>query len=404
MPSRSSSAAPRGRVSTGPGADGAGRSRMAEDTRVAAADPSIVAYPAGGTRLESTAAHECRRAYTRCRPVRASAREAGLVLCVRRRSRHRPGQGRPRLRLPRHRRPRRPRPGHARADPVAGDPAGVDQGVDRAQGQRAPAGDRPRRARPQAVSLSPALDRGARRDQVHAHAGVRAGAAGHPPPRRRRPAPPAAVARARARHRRRAARADADPRRQRRVRPHQRIVRPDHAARSPRRRPRPPRPLPLPRQERRDAADRPATTRCWRAASSAARICPARRCSSTSTRPARAGRSRRPTSTTTCATWPGRSSPPRTSAPGRARCWRRARSAPTSSWRRPTARKRFVSEAVGQVAERLGNTKAVCRKCYIHPAVIDAFLDGETIAPFVRTTGAARGGRHQLSRQKRRRS
>ena len=28
------------------------------------------------------------------------------------------------------------------------------------------------------------------------------------------------------------------------------------------------------------------------------------------------------------------------------------------------------------VAERLGNTKAVCRKCYIHPAVFDAYLDG----------------------------
>ena len=62
-----------------------------------------------------------------------------------------------------------------------------------------------------------------------------------------------------------------------------------------------------------------------------------------------------------------------------------------------TARKRFVSEAIGEVAARLGNTKAVCRKCYVHPTVIDAFLDGETIAPFVRTSGAARGGRHQLS-------
>jgi DNA topoisomerase-1 len=61
-----------------------------------------------------------------------------------------------------------------------------------------------------------------------------------------------------------------------------------------------------------------------------------------------------------------------------------------------TARKRFVTEAVGQVASRLGNTKAVCRKCYIHPSVVDAFLEGDTIAPFVRTTSTARG-RHQLS-------
>ena len=35
--------------------------------------------------------------------------------------------------------------------------------------------------------------------------------------------------------------------------------------------------------------------------------------------------------------------------------------------------------AVEQVAERLGNTPTICRKCYVHPAVIDAFMDGTTI-------------------------
>ena len=34
--------------------------------------------------------------------------------------------------------------------------------------------------------------------------------------------------------------------------------------------------------------------------------------------------------------------------------------------------KRNIVEAVEAVAKRLGNTKAVCRKCYIHPAVFDA--------------------------------
>ena len=43
------------------------------------------------------------------------------------------------------------------------------------------------------------------------------------------------------------------------------------------------------------------------------------------------------------------------------------------------ARKRFVSASIGLVAERLGNTKAVCRKNYVHPAVLEAFFDGETI-------------------------
>ena len=36
-----------------------------------------------------------------------------------------------------------------------------------------------------------------------------------------------------------------------------------------------------------------------------------------------------------------------------------------------------VGEAVAAVALRLGNTPAVCRKCYVHPAVVDAFLAGE---------------------------
>ena len=31
------------------------------------------------------------------------------------------------------------------------------------------------------------------------------------------------------------------------------------------------------------------------------------------------------------------------------------------------------------VAERLGNTRAVCRKYYIHPALIDAYMRGETV-------------------------
>ena len=38
--------------------------------------------------------------------------------------------------------------------------------------------------------------------------------------------------------------------------------------------------------------------------------------------------------------------------------------------------KRAVVRCIEEVAARLGNTKAVCRKCYVHPKVIDAFLDG----------------------------
>lgn len=42
----------------------------------------------------------------------------------------------------------------------------------------------------------------------------------------------------------------------------------------------------------------------------------------------------------------------------------------------PTRAKRNVNEVVARVAERLGNTPAVCRRSYIHPVVINAYLDG----------------------------
>ena len=37
---------------------------------------------------------------------------------------------------------------------------------------------------------------------------------------------------------------------------------------------------------------------------------------------------------------------------------------------------RVVTRCIDRVAQRLGNTKSVCRKCYVHPAVIAAYLDG----------------------------
>jgi DNA topoisomerase-1 len=44
------------------------------------------------------------------------------------------------------------------------------------------------------------------------------------------------------------------------------------------------------------------------------------------------------------------------------------------------AAKRQVTEAIEKVAARLGNTKAVCRKCYIHPEIFAAHLDGTLAA------------------------
>jgi DNA topoisomerase-1 len=39
--------------------------------------------------------------------------------------------------------------------------------------------------------------------------------------------------------------------------------------------------------------------------------------------------------------------------------------------------KRNIVAAVREVAARLGNTPTVCRKCYIHPAIVDGYIAGE---------------------------
>jgi len=44
-----------------------------------------------------------------------------------------------------------------------------------------------------------------------------------------------------------------------------------------------------------------------------------------------------------------------------------------------TQAKKNIVQAIESVAERLGNTTAVCRKCYVHPDVISSYLDGTLI-------------------------
>jgi DNA topoisomerase-1 len=44
-----------------------------------------------------------------------------------------------------------------------------------------------------------------------------------------------------------------------------------------------------------------------------------------------------------------------------------------------TQAKKNVVSAIERVAERLGNTPSVCRKCYVHPVILDAYLDGSMI-------------------------
>ena len=43
------------------------------------------------------------------------------------------------------------------------------------------------------------------------------------------------------------------------------------------------------------------------------------------------------------------------------------------------AAKRNITRAIEQVASHLGNTVAVCRKGYIHPAILDSYLDGSLL-------------------------
>ncbi|MGV3654717.1 MAG: DNA topoisomerase IB [Noviherbaspirillum sp.] len=43
----------------------------------------------------------------------------------------------------------------------------------------------------------------------------------------------------------------------------------------------------------------------------------------------------------------------------------------------PAEAKKHVAQAVEAVARQLGNTAAICRKCYVHPAVLEAYEAGE---------------------------
>ena len=44
-----------------------------------------------------------------------------------------------------------------------------------------------------------------------------------------------------------------------------------------------------------------------------------------------------------------------------------------------TQAKKNVVEAIKRVASRLGNTPSVCRKCYVHPAVLESYMGGALV-------------------------
>ena len=45
-------------------------------------------------------------------------------------------------------------------------------------------------------------------------------------------------------------------------------------------------------------------------------------------------------------------------------------------WQPQADARRHVVDMVKSVARHLGNTPAVCRKCYIHPAVLEGYVAG----------------------------
>jgi DNA topoisomerase-1 len=59
-------------------------------------------------------------------------------------------------------------------------------------------------------------------------------------------------------------------------------------------------------------------------------------------------------------------------------------------------RKKAVVSAIEKVAGQLGNTPAVCRACYVHPDVLDSYLDGTLVEALTERARSAGRGAHAL--------
>lgn len=60
-----------------------------------------------------------------------------------------------------------------------------------------------------------------------------------------------------------------------------------------------------------------------------------------------------------------------------------------------TAAKRNMRDAICKVAAQLGNTPTVCRKCYIHPAVLSAYLEGSAVFKATSSRRSRSEGKHR---------
>jgi len=54
--------------------------------------------------------------------------------------------------------------------------------------------------------------------------------------------------------------------------------------------------------------------------------------------------------------------------------------------------KRVVNDVIDQVADHLGNSRAVCRGSYVHPLVVEAFVDGTLLSKWQRAVGKRPSG------------
>jgi DNA topoisomerase-1 len=59
-------------------------------------------------------------------------------------------------------------------------------------------------------------------------------------------------------------------------------------------------------------------------------------------------------------------------------------------------RKKAIVRAIETVAEQLGNTPTVCRAAYVHPHLLDAYLDGTMVDALSRRARGAGRGVHAL--------
>jgi DNA topoisomerase I len=64
-----------------------------------------------------------------------------------------------------------------------------------------------------------------------------------------------------------------------------------------------------------------------------------------------------------------------------------------------TQAKRNVVQAIKSVASRLGNTPSVCRKCYVHPAVLDSYMSGAMLKTVKRQVQGQKSDSQELQEQ-----